>query len=81
VDFERDGEQDEEIEEFMLKSEKDMDMQKFKSSKYMPTKLEMIPEASVRFEETLGKGSKSTKITPSSDRSHKKRKVKRVKVK
>eukprot|EP00345_Euplotes_harpa_P019224 CAMPEP_0168338786 /NCGR_PEP_ID=MMETSP0213-20121227/13065_1 /TAXON_ID=151035 /ORGANISM="Euplotes harpa, Strain FSP1.4" /LENGTH=132 /DNA_ID=CAMNT_0008344677 /DNA_START=879 /DNA_END=1277 /DNA_ORIENTATION=- len=59
-DFARDSdEDDEEIEHFNAPTKKS----KFRSTKYMPTKLDMIPEASVGFEETLPHRKDNAKVS------------------
>jgi hypothetical protein len=79
-DLDRDEEQDE-VEEFLSKS-KDFISGKARSSKYVPTKLEMIPEASVRFEDTLtqSKPINSKQVNNSRDKKSKKKVIKKVKI-
>jgi hypothetical protein len=81
-EFGRDEEQEDQVKQINkgLDKVKSKD-KKFKSSKYVPTKLEMIPEASVRFEETLKKmnrqSTKTVSTKPESHKSHRK-KVRKV---
>jgi len=52
-DFSRDDEQEEDVQKLNSVLKDNLVSEKIKQSKFMPHKLDMIPEASIRFEETL----------------------------